>query len=164
MWGKVVPEFARFLFLKPFGRDMPFVGYSAATKVQQALLVQMQDPQFAQAVKKNAGMIYLIQLLLPATPTNIPVNSPAWARHLANANTAGKSYNPTNEINTGIQHIGVMNLPSTLSSAVGGDLGGVVNGLTGAAGITKGWEQNALSSIQDTLDNAAQTYDGNFGK
>ena len=153
MWGKVVPEFARFLFLKPFGRDVPFMGYSAATKVQQALLEQMQDPEFAAAMKKNAGAIYLIQLLLPATPTDIPVNSPAWMRHLAVANVGGKKYNPTNEINTGIQHIGVMNLPGTVSSALGGDLGGAVGGL-----------QSALGGITDMLDQAAQNYDGNLGR
>jgi len=122
--------------------------------------VQMQDPEFAKQVTDLKGAIYLVQLLLPATPTNIPVNAPAWARHLAGAKQAppgykgsvvmGREYNPVTEATSGFQHIGVLNLPSTLNSG----LGGIAAGLTGALG-------GVTDSLDAQLNNAASLYDNN---
>ena len=153
MWGKVVPEFAGFLFKHPFGLDAPMLGYDAAQHVRDAMIVQMQDPEFAKQMEDNKGAIYLVQLLLPATPENIPVNSPAWARHLADAVANHKNFNPATEASSSIQHIGVMNLPSTLSSGLGGPVNAIQSGLTGA-----------LGGITDQLDNAAALYDGNVNQ
>jgi hypothetical protein len=152
MWGKVVPEFARFLFVHPFGLDAPLLGYDAAQHVQQTLAVQMQDPEFAKQVGDNAGLIYFVQLMLPATPTDVPVNAPAWARHLVGAEPAppgykksvflGKKYNPMTEASDTLQHIGVMNIVNTWKP-----LGSILGSVTG--------------SITDQLDNAAALYDNN---
>ena len=130
MWGKVVPEFARFLFLKPFGKNVPLVGYEAMHNVQGTILTQMNDPEFAKWTQDHKAAIYLLQLLLPATPTDIPVNAPAWSRHLAASNQGGPKFNPGNEASTTIQHIGVMNLPQTLSQGIGGPLAEMLGGLS----------------------------------
>jgi hypothetical protein len=153
MWGKVVPEFSRFLFAHPFGLDAPMLGYDAAQHVRNTMLVQMQDPEFAKQMEDNKGAIYMIQLLLPATPENIPVNAPAWARHLADAQAKGKKFNVATEATGTIQNIGVLRLPGTLNSGLSGALGGVTSGLAGA-----------LGGITDQLDNAAALYDGNVNQ
>jgi hypothetical protein len=153
MWGKVVPEFAGFLFKHPFGLNAPMLGYDAAQHVRDTMIVQMQDPEFAKQMEQNKGLIYFVQLMLPATPENIPVNAPAWTRHLADAQAKGKKFNVPAEVSSGIQHIGVMNLPSTLNSAFSGSISGMAGGLS-----------DALGGLTDQLDSAAALYDGNVNQ
>lgn len=85
MWGKVLPEFARFLLKRPFGLRAPLVGYQATHRVQQALVVaQETDPEFAEYVKNNHDTLRLLTLLMPAGPlgTDFPANFAAPIRHI----------------------------------------------------------------------------------
>jgi hypothetical protein len=121
------------------------------------MLIQMADPEFAKQMQDNKGSIYLVQLLLPATFENIPVNAPAWARHLADAQATGKKFNPATEAATTVQHIGVLNLPQTLSQG----LGGLGPSLSGALGAISGAVGDRLNS---DLDRSAALYDGNLNQ
>jgi hypothetical protein len=151
MWGKVLPEFARFLLAKPFGLDAPLLGWDAAQHVQEAMLVQMNDPEFAKQMQDNKGLIYLIQLMLPATPENIPVNAPAWARHAAAAAAGGRKWNPGTELADLPQNIGVMRMIPTLQQGLGPSIGSAVGALGGAIG----------DRLSNDLDLSAKLYDSN---
>lgn len=86
MWGKVLPEFARFLLVRPFGLNAPLVGLAAYQRVQQSVVAALAtDQELNDWVEKssNEGVLYLISQLLPGTPENLPANAPAWARHLS---------------------------------------------------------------------------------
>jgi hypothetical protein len=91
MWGKMIPEFARFLLARPFGLNAPLVGYAAAQRVQQGLLASLAtDPDgLGKFIKDNQGTIYLANLMLPATPTDFPVNAPAYLRHAVTGKLGG---------------------------------------------------------------------------
>jgi hypothetical protein len=151
MWGKVLPEFARFLLAKPFGLDAPLLGWDAAQHVQEAMLVQMNDPEFAKQMNDNKGLIYLIQLMLPATPENIPVNAPAWARHAAAAAAGGKKWNAGTELADLPQNIGVMRMIPTLQQGLGPSIGSAVGALGGAIG----------DRLTNDIDISAKLYDSN---
>lgn len=87
MWGKVLPEFARFLLKRPFGLNAPLVGLAAYQRVQQSVVAALAtDQELNDWVEKSSkeGVLYLIAQLLPGTPENLPANAPAWARHLSN--------------------------------------------------------------------------------
>lgn len=91
MYGKVLPEFARFLLRRPFGLEAPLVGAAAVNRVQQTLLARRaMDPEFDMFLNDHKDAIYLIEVLLPGGPTNIPVNAPAWLRHIAEDSAAGR--------------------------------------------------------------------------
>jgi hypothetical protein len=91
MWGKVLPEFARFLFKRPFGVDAPLVGAVNLERVQQAYLGALaDDPEFSAFMAENEDSIYFANLLFPGNPLNLTVNAPAWARHVAEDVQAGK--------------------------------------------------------------------------
>jgi hypothetical protein len=108
---QVANEFSRFLFLKPFGLNAPLTGYEAMQHVQNAMIVQMQDPEFASNIENYKESIYFLEMMLPATPTSIPVNAPAWLRHMSAAQQGGKKFNLQNEVDTGITKIGVLGAP-----------------------------------------------------
>jgi len=93
MWGKVLPEFARFLLVRPFGLRAPLVGYAAMQRAQQAMLAWAQDPEFSEFLKQHKDTIYAVELLLPGQPTNLPVHMPAWARHVSRDARNGKDIN-----------------------------------------------------------------------
>lgn len=87
MWGKVLPEFARFLLKRPFGLNAPLVGLAAYQRVQQSVVAALAtDQEMNDWIEKSSkeGVLYLIAQLLPGTPENLPANAPAWARHLSN--------------------------------------------------------------------------------
>lgn len=95
MWGKVLPEFARFLLVRPFGLNAPLVGYAALTRVQQTVLAQVAaDPEFAKALEANKDLVYLVEALVPGSPTNLPAHLPAWARHLSADALSGRKIDP----------------------------------------------------------------------
>ncbi len=84
MWGKVVPELLRFLVKQPFGIKAPMAGYMMASHVSQALLLQLNtDPELREFMEKHEKGIRFLQMMVPGTPWDIPVNSPAWLRHTA---------------------------------------------------------------------------------
>jgi hypothetical protein len=86
MWGKVVPELVNFLIREPFGVRAPMWGYTMAGHVSQAIQMQFAtDPDFRDWVEKHPEMIRFVMMMLPGTPWDIPVNMPAWMRHVAEA-------------------------------------------------------------------------------
>lgn len=95
MWGKVLPEFARFLLKRPFGMDAPLVGAVALARVQQAYVGALaDDPEFAAYMQENEDAIYFANLLFPGNPTNLTVNAPAWLRHVTEDAAAGNLDDP----------------------------------------------------------------------
>jgi hypothetical protein len=105
MWGKVAPEMVRSLAVNPFGLPIPFLskpvkigaheyglhgspfyGFVNAERVWNS--VQMQratDPSMQAAIddKKNQSLWMNLNMLLPATPWDIPANFPLWSRRIA---------------------------------------------------------------------------------
>ncbi len=97
MWGKVLPEFARFLVKRPFGLNAPLVGIEAYQRVQQTVIASLaQDPDLNKWVQdsNNGGALYLVDQMLPGTPANLPANAPAWARHLSQDLAGNKKIDP----------------------------------------------------------------------
>ena len=83
MWGKVVPEMARFLLKKPFGMDAPLGGLMAANHVYDSIQLSAQtDGDLRKMIDANPDFLRILNLLTPGTPWEIPVNMPAWARNL----------------------------------------------------------------------------------
>ena len=141
MYGKVLPEFARFLLVRPFGLRAPLVGYSALHKLQQAVVIRIQeDPEgFGKFLEDNKDAIYLVNLLLPGDPTNLGAGAPAWARHIVRDVAEGKS--PTRTIENIV--------PDTISNiGIGRDTRMATQVATGLLG---------------QLDFASKAFDGIFG-
>jgi hypothetical protein len=94
MWGKVLPELVRFLVFRPFGLRAPLVGLAAYTRVREAIIEeQVTNPDFAAFIKDNPDSLNFLSMLLPGTPEDIPVNLPAWMRHLSRDIQGGKNIN-----------------------------------------------------------------------
>ncbi len=143
MWGKVAPEFARFLLRRPFGLDAPLVGLNAYTRVQQAIAAeQLDNKDFANFLQQNPDAIYLVNILLPGTPENLPVNAPGYARHLSRDIQERKKINPQRFLETESADI-------VSRASIAGDLS-----TFGSAG----------ADIFDTLTKAAKMFDGMFGR
>jgi hypothetical protein len=91
MWGKILPEFARFLLVRPFGKNVPLVGAVNLQRVQQAYLGALaEDPEFSQFMQDNAESIYFANLLFPGNPVNLTANAPAYLRHISEDAAAGR--------------------------------------------------------------------------
>lgn len=84
MYGKVLPEMARFLFKKPFGVNAPLAGAAMWNHVFDAMMLEMSgDTEFAQLLTDNPEAVRFFTLLLPGLPNDISVNFPAWMRRVA---------------------------------------------------------------------------------
>jgi hypothetical protein len=85
MWGKVLPELMRFLVRKPFGIEAPFAGLAMTNHVFEAIQLEMNtdDGALANLVAEFPEMLRFLQLMVPGTPWDIPVNAPAWTRRIA---------------------------------------------------------------------------------
>lgn len=164
-YGKVLPEFARFLFKSPFGANAPGLAASDLETVHRAIVGQIAaDPKgFGSAVAANQNLIYVIQTLLPGTPWDIPVNAPAWARHVSQTlqTSSGKALNKLDwgqyaqgQIGDTFGNIGPT---GAAFNVIGGasDLVGDVTGLFGPSGT--------FATIQQQLENASQSYDSILG-
>jgi len=92
MWGKVLPELTRFLVRKPFGVDAPFAGMQMANHVYEAIQLELatDDGMMADLVEEFPALVHFLQLMVPGTPWDIPVNAPAWTRRIAQDAWAGK--------------------------------------------------------------------------
>jgi hypothetical protein len=80
MAGKVVPEFARALFVKfPFtNRTRPFAGYEFVREVQDHLAtVFEQDPELGKFATKS-DTVFLFKQLFPGLPGDISAGAPRW--------------------------------------------------------------------------------------
>lgn len=82
MFGKVLPEVARFLFWKPFGAIAPGAGYSAYKKVSDYLERMGPPPEWKETTQRP-DYEFLLAQLLPGTPEDITVVIPGWARRAA---------------------------------------------------------------------------------
>jgi hypothetical protein len=96
MWGKVLPELMRFLVKQPFGVDAPFAGMAMANHVYEALQLQMNTDggELADLIGRFPEALRFIQLMVPGTPWDIPVNAPAWTRRLVQDAWSNKPINP----------------------------------------------------------------------
>jgi hypothetical protein len=84
MWGKVLPEMVRFLAAEPFGIEAPFGGLLAAQNVWNSIEMQKDsDTDFREFMSEDEKRLRVLGMLLPATPWDIPVNTPLWSRRLA---------------------------------------------------------------------------------
>jgi hypothetical protein len=92
MWGKVLPELMRFLVKKPFGVDAPFAGMAMANHVWNAIQLEMNtdDGIIKNLVLEAPEMLRFLQLMIPGTPWDIPVNVPAWARRISQGEWTGQ--------------------------------------------------------------------------
>jgi hypothetical protein len=102
-YWKVSKRLAEFLY-KPFGGatikgvwgfSVPFSGYEAYKRVNEALLAQAaDDPENLLNVlgENGANMTFALDMLVPAWPHNLPIHVPAWARHMARANKGELNY------------------------------------------------------------------------
>lgn len=148
MWGKVLPEFMRFLVKRPFGVDAPLVGAVNLERVQQAYLGALaDDPEFRAYIEENENAIYFANLLFPGNPTNMTVNAPAWARHVAEDVGAGRKITGetvTREIADSAAYATGPAYDLTQAAKVGADLVGMGE------------------DIFANLDRAAAQFDGQF--
>jgi len=80
MVGKVVPEFARALFVKfPFtNRTRPFAGYEMVHEIQEHITVMSEsDPKVSEFLGKS-DVVFLLKQLFPGVPSDIGVSAPRW--------------------------------------------------------------------------------------
>jgi hypothetical protein len=95
MYGKVLPEFARFLFLRPFGLNAPLLGIDAYHRVQQTVAaVVANDPDLRKTFEENPEFGYFVAMLIPGDPANLTVRAPGWARHIAENVAEGQPVTP----------------------------------------------------------------------
>lgn len=152
MWGKVVPELVRFLVREPFGIQAPLAGYAMASHVSQAIMLELNtDPESRKWVEDHPQLIRFLQMMLPGTPWDIPVNAPAWARHTV----AGVAQNQIRqEAGQPPKDVGLLqNLEDTTSYAFG------VTRFLGTIGdISKELGPQAAEAPQASGLNQAQQY------
>ena len=97
MWGKGVPELMRFLVKKPFGIDAPFAGMQMANHVYNAIQLELatdNDGLMGNLILDFPEALRFLQLMVPGTPWDIPVNVPAWTRRLSQDAWQGKEADP----------------------------------------------------------------------
>ena len=154
MWGKVLPEFARFLLVRPFGKNVPLVGLANLERVQQAYLGALaDDPEFSKWIASHEESIYFANLLFPGNPTNLTVNAPAWLRHTSEDMAAGRPIT-VETVTREIADSGEYALAGGVKDL---SQGAKVLGDVGAMGL------DAIGSdIFANLDKAAREYDGMF--
>lgn len=84
MWGKMLPEMARFLLKEPFGVPAPGAGLMAFQHVYRGVMLQKEhDAKFRQQLADNEPLFRFISMMVPSLPWEIPVNAPLWARRVA---------------------------------------------------------------------------------
>lgn len=123
MWGKVLPEYARFMLKSPFGLNMPLAGAEGLRRVQEAAAGAMSDPEFSKWVGKHKEAIYLVEMMIPGTPQNLPANAPAWARHTAvqaaRHRPIDENFVKTQEQDAITHQIGIASSAGNLATAIG---------------------------------------------
>jgi hypothetical protein len=84
MWGKVLPEMVRFLALRPFGQETPFLAWNVAREVGDSIRTQSEnDPAFKQFMEDNADAFMFLSMFFPALPQDIPANVSLPIRRIA---------------------------------------------------------------------------------
>ena len=84
MWGKVLPEMVRFLALRPWGQETPFLMWNVAREVSDSIRAQSEnDPSFKQFLADNEDAFMLISMLFPGLPQDVPANVSLPVRRIA---------------------------------------------------------------------------------
>lgn len=79
MFGKALPELARFMFYKPFGVTAPGAGYVAYRKMADYISYNGLPPGWEVTQEKPDWQFLLVQLI-PAVPGDMTVVTPHWFR------------------------------------------------------------------------------------
>jgi hypothetical protein len=83
-WGKIIPEMFRFLALRPFGMETPLLGWNALREVSDTVRMQESlDPGLRDYMARNEDFFMTVSMLFPAVPSDMPMNTPLWARRIA---------------------------------------------------------------------------------
>ena len=84
MWGKILPEMVRFLALRPFGMETPFLAWNVAREVSDTIRTQSQtDPSWKKFLDDNKDAFMMLSMLFPALPQDIPANASLPLRRVA---------------------------------------------------------------------------------
>jgi hypothetical protein len=79
MFGKALPELARFMFHKPFGVTAPGAGYVAYRKMADYISYNDLPPGW-ETTEEKPDWQFLLTQLIPAVPTDMTVVTPHWFR------------------------------------------------------------------------------------
>ena len=79
MFGKALPELARFMFYKPFGMTAPGAGYVAYRKISEYLSYNGLPPGW-EVTQEKPDWQFLLTQLIPAVPEDMTVVTPKWFR------------------------------------------------------------------------------------
>ena len=81
MWGKVLPELTRFLVRRPFGLKAPLGGMMMFNHFFRNMQYQLNtDTELADWVEGHPETVRFLSLMVPGSPTEIPVNLPVVGR------------------------------------------------------------------------------------
>jgi hypothetical protein len=84
MWGKVLPEMVRFLALRPFGMETPFLAWNVAREIGDTIRTQSgTDESFKKFLADNEDAFMLLSMFFPALPQDIPANASLPLRRIA---------------------------------------------------------------------------------
>jgi hypothetical protein len=84
MWGKILPEMLRFLALRPFGMETPFLAWNVAREVSDSVNSQAElDPGFKKFLDENEDAFMLFSMMFPGLPHDIPANASLPVRRIA---------------------------------------------------------------------------------
>lgn len=84
MWGKVLPELFRFLALRPFGYETPFLAWNVLREVSDTMRYQSETNEDLKTfLSENERAFMLINMMFPALPTEIPANVSLPVRRIA---------------------------------------------------------------------------------
>jgi hypothetical protein len=84
MWGKVLPEMVRFLALRPFGYETPFLAWNVLREVSDTVSYQSETNQdFRQWLEDNDRALMLFSMLFPAVPNDVSSNASLPLRRVA---------------------------------------------------------------------------------
>jgi hypothetical protein len=84
MWGKILPEMLRFLALRPFGMETPFLAWNVAREVSDSVRAQAElDPGFKDWLDGNKDAFMLFSMLFPGLPHDVPANASLPVRRIA---------------------------------------------------------------------------------
>jgi hypothetical protein len=84
MWGKVLPEMLRFLALRPFGMETPFLSWNILREVSDSVNAQSEvDPSFRKFLSDNSKAFLLLSMFFPSLPQDTPANASLPVRRIA---------------------------------------------------------------------------------
>jgi hypothetical protein len=135
MFGKALPELARFMLHKPFGAIAPGAGYAAYRKISDYVSYNGLPPGWETTQEKPDWQFLLVQLI-PAMPTDMTVVTPHWFRSAVStiSRQGYDQYHATDLLGEGVDWASRTGLAGTLQlagSAFGELSGGAADFLSG---------------------------------